>query len=37
MARASSILLGVKRDIQLDSGTQVVVDVAPATTGTTTH
>jgi hypothetical protein len=32
MARASSILLGLKRDIQLDSGTQVVVGVAPVAT-----
>jgi hypothetical protein len=30
MARASSILLGAKRDIQLDGGTQVVVGVAAA-------
>jgi hypothetical protein len=30
MARASSILLGAKRDIQLDSGTQVVVAVSAA-------
>ena len=29
MARASSILLGLKRDIQLESGTQVVVGVSP--------
>ena len=32
MARASSILLGLKKDIQLDSGTQVVVGVAPSAT-----
>jgi hypothetical protein len=32
MARASSILLGLKRDIQLESGTQVVVDVSPTPT-----
>lgn len=30
MARASSILLGAKRDIQLDSGTQVVVGISAA-------
>jgi hypothetical protein len=30
MARASSILLGAKKDIQLDSGTQVVVGISAA-------
>jgi len=30
MARASSILLGAKQDIQLDSGTQMVVGVSAA-------
>jgi len=32
MAKASSILLGAKRDIQLDGGTQIVVGVAAAGT-----
>ena len=34
MARASSILLGAKQDIQLDSGTQMVVGVSAAGGGT---
>jgi hypothetical protein len=34
MARASSILLGAKQDIQLDGGTQMVVAVATAGAGT---
>jgi hypothetical protein len=34
MAQASSILLGAKQDIELDSGTQVVVGVAAAGGGT---
>jgi hypothetical protein len=33
MAKASSIVLGLKRDIQLDTGTQVVVGVSAASTG----
>ena len=33
MARASSILLGAKQDIQLDSGTQMVVNISPAAGG----
>jgi hypothetical protein len=34
MARASSILLGAKQDIQLQSGTQMVVGVSAASGGT---
>ncbi|HEX7157751.1 MAG TPA: hypothetical protein VF214_01960, partial [Edaphobacter sp.] len=34
MANASSILLGAKRDIQLDSGTQMVIGVSTAGGGT---
>ena len=34
MARTSSILLGAKQDIQLDSGTQMVVGVSAAGAGT---
>jgi hypothetical protein len=34
MTRASSILLGSKQDIQLDTGTQMVVGVSAATAGT---
>jgi hypothetical protein len=33
MAQASSILLGAKRDIQLDGGTQVMLGVATTTSG----
>jgi hypothetical protein len=33
MAQASSILLGAKKDVQLDGGTQMVVGVAAATGG----
>ena len=34
MGQASSILLGAKKDIQLDGGTQIVLGVAPAAAGT---
>jgi hypothetical protein len=34
MAQASSILLGAKRDIQLDGGTQMVLGVSAAGGGT---
>jgi hypothetical protein len=34
MAQASSILLGAKQDIELDSGTQMVLGVAAAAGGT---
>jgi hypothetical protein len=34
MGQASSILLGAKKDIQLDGGTQIVLGVAPAAGGT---
>jgi len=34
MARTSSILLGAKRDVQLDSGTQMVIGVATSGGGT---
>jgi hypothetical protein len=34
MGQASSILLGAKKDIQLDGGTQMVLGVSPAAAGT---
>lgn len=35
MGQSSGILLGAKRDIQLDGGTELVLNVAPGTTGGT--